>query len=93
LFAGAKERSSIMSNPPRAEAEHPAPLLAGCISRDDLAQELGLAPDTLGRWASRREGPPCIRIGRRVFYRRTAVQDWIRTQEQPKPNLKTRRRK
>ena len=46
----------------------PAHLLDDWISRDALARELSVTPDTLGRWEARREGPPCTRIGRKILY-------------------------
>lgn len=67
-------------------------LLADWISRDQLARELGLKPDTLARWEARRQGPPCTRLGRKTLYRRAAVQDWIRAQEQAHPVRKSRGR-
>jgi len=74
---------------PEADTAH---LLAEWISRDALAAELNLTPDTLGRWEARREGPPCTRLGRKVLYRRTSVQDWLRAQEQTRPTRKRRGR-
>lgn len=59
-------------------------LLRGWISRYDLAQELGLSVDTLGRWERRRKGPACVRAGRKVLYRMSAVQDWLQAQEMPR---------
>ena len=59
-------------------------ILAGWISRRDLACELGLTEDTLRRWEGRRIGPVCVRAGRRAYYRRTAVQDWLSKQETAK---------
>jgi hypothetical protein len=77
----------------KPEAEHePLNLLADWISREQLAQELGLTSDTLARWEARRLGPPCTRIGRKTLYRRASVQDWIRAQEQVHPVRKTRGR-
>ena len=67
-------------------------LLADWISREQLARALGLTTDTLSRWEARRQGPPCTRIGRKTFYRRLAIQDWIRAQEQAHPVRKTRGR-
>ena len=70
-----------------AETEGPAPdtakpgLLEDWISRAGLGQELGLSVDTLARWETRRIGPACVRIGRKVLYRRGAVQEWLRDQE------------
>ena len=56
-------------------------LLGGWISRADLAQELEVTEGTLRRWAAERWGPPCIRAGRKVFYRRSAVVEWLEDQE------------
>ena len=67
--------------------------LGGWISRLDLALELGLTVDTLRRWEAQRFGPPCTRIGRKVLYRRTSVQDWISAQEQTRPAQTRRGRK
>ena len=54
--------------------EKPRTLLVGWISRLDLALELGLSVDTLRRWEAMRTGPPCVRAGRKVYYRRAAVE-------------------
>ena len=59
-------------------------LLSGWISRKDLADALSVTVDTLGRWEARRFGPPCVRAGRMVLYRRRAVQDWLAAQEMPR---------
>ena len=67
-------------------------LLADWISREQLACALDLTTDTLARWEARRQGPPCTRIGRKTFYRRAAIQEWIRAQEQAHPVRKTRGR-
>jgi hypothetical protein len=56
-------------------------LLGGWISRTDLAQQLGVSEDTLRRWDVLRSGPPCIRAGRKVYYRRATVLEWLEEQE------------
>ena len=56
-------------------------LLVGWLNRTDLARELTLSVDTLQRWETRRVGPPCVRVGRKVLYRMEAVRDWLRKQE------------
>lgn len=56
-------------------------VLEDWMPRAALAAELGLAADTLARWESKRIGPPCVRIGRKVVYRRAAVQKWLVDQE------------
>jgi hypothetical protein len=58
-------------------------LLRGWISRVDLALELDVTVDTLRRWESQRFGPPCVRAGRKVYYRCDAVHDWLQLQEVP----------
>lgn len=67
---------------PKTETETAsAALLSGWISRKDLADALCVTVDTLGRWEARRFGPPCVRAGRMVLYRRRVVQDWLGAQE------------
>ena len=60
-------------------------VLAEYISRDELAEELDRCPRTLDRWDSLKIGPPRTIIGRRVLYRRQAVAEWLRSQEEPPP--------
>ncbi len=64
-----------------------AALLSGWITRKDLAEALSVTVDTLGRWEARRFGPPCVRAGRMVLYRRRAVQDWLDAQEMPRARV------
>lgn len=52
-------------------------LMGGWISRSDLALQLGVTESTLRRWEAERWGPPCIRAGRKIYYRRSAVLDWL----------------
>ena len=65
-------------------------ILAGWVSRADLARELGLTEDTLRRWEDRRTGPACVRAGRKVLYRRSAIEAWLAAQELPSLPVKTR---
>ena len=62
-------------------------LLTGWLNRTDLARELTLTVDTLQRWETRRMGPPCVRVGRKVLYRMEAVRDWLREQEARKQGV------
>ena len=68
-------------------------LLDDWMPRRELAGIIGVSADTLKRWETRRIGPPCIRIGRKVLYRRSSVQDWISAQEQTRPARTRRGRK
>ena len=73
-----------MTQTNRHLAAPPVPLMAGWISRLDLARELGLSIDTLRRWDDRRIGPACVRAGRKIYYRRAAVLDWLENQDSTK---------
>lgn len=70
---------------------NPDGLLSEWMLRTELAEVLGISPDTLARWETRRIGPPCIRIGRKVMYRRGSVQDWMLEQESRKASPSARR--
>ena len=49
------------------------------ISREDLAAELGVKAETLAKWAAQGAGPDMVKMGRRVFYPKTAVRSWLAT--------------
>jgi hypothetical protein len=57
------------------------PLLGGWLTRAQVATEIGVSVDTLQRWETRRIGPPCVRIGRKVLYRAEAFRDWLISRE------------
>jgi hypothetical protein len=59
----------------------PASLLGGWLSRAQVAAEIGVSVDTLQRWETRRIGPPCVRIGRKVLYRADAFREWLISRE------------
>ena len=56
-------------------------ILADWISRNELARELGITTDTLGRWAAQRKGPAYVKAGRKIFYRRDVVHAWLQSKE------------
>ena len=62
-------------------------LLTGWLDRANLARELTLSVDTLQRWETRRMGPPCVRVGRKVLYRMEAIRDWLCEQEARKAGI------
>ena len=59
-----------------------AGLLADYLTPDELAQELGKSVRTIARWDSLRTGPPKTVIGKKAYYRREAVRQWLLRQEQ-----------
>ena len=54
------------TNPLKEAGADPA-LLDGWLDRAELARQLALSVDTLQRWETRRVGPPCVRVGRKVL--------------------------
>ena len=61
-------------------------VLAAYMSRTELAEQIDRNPRTLDRWASLGIGPPRTILGRRTMYRRQAVVDWLRAQEEIPPS-------
>ncbi len=56
-------------------------LLADFLTQEEAASELRVCRRTLDRWQRLNEGPPITKIGRRVLYRRSSVQAWLRERE------------
>ena len=61
------------------------------LTPDALARELGKSPRTLARWNVLRCGPPKIRVGRSVYYRRTSVRQWLESREENQNRAKARK--
>lgn len=57
------------------------PLLGEWMERGELAHALGVTTDTLQRWQAQRIGPPSVKLGRKVLYRREAVREWLVSRE------------
>jgi predicted DNA-binding transcriptional regulator AlpA len=47
----------------------------------EVSQEYGFPEPTLYDWRHRNVGPKSVRLGRRVFYRRSEIERWICEQE------------
>jgi hypothetical protein len=43
----------------------------------ELAREMNVAQITLARWRARKVGPPFIRVGLRILYRRDSYRKWL----------------
>ena len=63
----------------------PAELLAGFLTKDDLAKQLRISGRTLDRWHRLRSGPPRTLIGGKVYYETTAARAWITAQREDVP--------
>jgi hypothetical protein len=57
------------------------PLLSEYFTQEEAATELKVTERTLDRWQRLREGPPITRLGRRILYRRSSLQAWLRRLE------------
>lgn len=51
-------------------------------SEDELANEMGVSVRTIKRWRAARTGPPFMKLERRVYYRKRAVQEWMQGLDQ-----------
>lgn len=47
------------------------------LSCSETCEILHISEQTLYRWRRLREGPPATKVGRKNFYRRDAVIDWL----------------
>ncbi len=55
------------------------------LTEAEAARLLRIAPRTLRWWRSKGTGPPYVRLGRRVMYRRAAVLKWLEEKEKGHP--------
>lgn len=77
---------------PEVTQSSASPLLGDeFLTPDALARELGKSSRTLARWNVLRCGPPKIRVGRSVYYRRTSVREWLESREESQARAKTRK--
>jgi hypothetical protein len=56
-------------------------ILKDYIRDGEFAAAVGKTPRTIRIWRQRRTGPAWVRIGNGIFYRRTAVQEWLSANE------------
>ncbi len=56
-------------------------ILKDFLTEPELAKELGVCRMTVRRWRSLGEAPQITRIGRRILYRREAVQSWLESRQ------------
>jgi len=62
------------------DLQHPTP--SDLLTADDIAVLLNVSRRTLSRWSRLRKGPPRVKVGRSVFYRRHSVEEWFLSLEQ-----------
>lgn len=64
-----------------AQTPGPARIRQGLATPDQVAALLEVTPATMAKWRTRGEGPPWIKVGRRILYRWTAVEKWMESRE------------
>jgi Helix-turn-helix domain len=60
-------------------------VLADYFTEGELAKQLRKDVRTLQRWRVQRKGPPPTLIGRDIYYRKSAVRDWLLSCETKMP--------
>lgn len=51
------------------------------LSSEEVSLALNISTRTLHRWGRLRKGPPSIKVGRSVYYRRASIERWLLTLE------------
>jgi Helix-turn-helix domain len=55
-------------------------IFSDLIPEDDAAGILQQKPGTLRQWRWQHRGPSYIKIGKRIFYRKSALAEWVTAQ-------------
>ena len=58
------------------------------IPETDYAAARGVSLRTVQRERAQRIGPPFIKLGRNIYYRPQAIEQWLIAQEQAQPRAK-----
>ena len=66
----------------KVEANATDNFLSDFFTKDQLGKVLNKDPRTLDRWHAMRQGPPRIKLGRTILYRRSSVMAWLGAQEE-----------
>ena len=62
--------------------------LSDLISEADYAELRGVCVRTIQRERALRSGPPYIKLGRRIFYKLSSIDQWLDDQERVQPRAK-----
>jgi excisionase family DNA binding protein len=54
------------------------------LTPEQLSEELSIPVGTLYQWRYRKTGPPVLRVGRHLRYRRSQVDAWLDSTAQPR---------
>jgi predicted DNA-binding transcriptional regulator AlpA len=59
------------------------------LTSEAVAGLLNVSTRTLHRWGRLKKGPPSIKVGRSVLYRRAAIEEWLLSLEGGKNRVAT----
>lgn len=62
------------------EPERPLVDLEELLNADEAAKLLRQKPQTLAAWRCEKRGPAYVKVGRSVFYQRSAISAWLTSQ-------------
>ena len=60
------------------------------MTKAEFCSALGINPRTAERWHLRRIGPPRVRVIKKIYYKRSAVADWMEAQTEGTVSLEAR---
>jgi hypothetical protein len=58
-----------------------SPLLENHLPEEEAAAGIGKTPRTLQSWRQQGIGPPYVKIGKTVYYERSALLGWLKAQQ------------
>jgi predicted DNA-binding transcriptional regulator AlpA len=70
-----------IDSPDRASNDQPNNVLAGYLSKAELAQQMHKSQRTLDRWETSRAGPPRVVLGKTILYNVESVRSWLQSRE------------
>jgi predicted DNA-binding transcriptional regulator AlpA len=82
---GSKAGRAIYSQAPAQPDADLRQYFPALMDKAALADLLGVSPKTLDRRAASGTGPPRIKIGQKVWFRRQAVIEWLLRNEKTPP--------
>lgn len=62
--------------------------LQDLITEADYAASCGVSVRTIQRERALRIGAPYIKLGKSIYYRRAAIEEWLLAQEQAQPRAR-----
>lgn len=71
---------SITSRASASNASSARPNDPDLLSRPEAAAYLGVSTSCMAHWATGDRGPAFVKLGRKVWYRRSGLDAWIDTQ-------------